>query len=90
MIYRRKKIDRNEPEAISKLSHIREHDLAVTLSLVMVTISGVSERSFDGAGLVQFMGKAKSKVSLPTRGHQISDNPIKDQSAALDSQRLRD
>ena len=43
----------------------------------MVTISGVSERSPDGTGLVQLMGKSKGEVSLPARGHQITDHSNK-------------
>ena len=77
-------VNTSEPPAVG------EHDLAVTLSLVMVAISGVGERSLDGAGPVQVMGKAKGQVSLPASGDQITDNPIKDQATALDPHRLRD
>ena len=44
----------------------------------MVAVSGVSERSPEGAVLVQVMGKAKGQVSLPASGYQITDDPIKD------------
>ena len=74
----------------SELPAISEHDLGVTLSLVMVAVSGVGERGLEGAGWVQVMGKAKSQVSLPARGHQITDHPIKDQATTLDPHRLRD
>ena len=43
----------------SELPAISEHDLGVTLSLVMIAIGGVSEGGLDGAGLIQLMGKAK-------------------------------
>jgi hypothetical protein len=43
----------------------------------MVAVSGVSERSPEGAVLVQLMGKAKGQVSLPASGDQITDDPIK-------------
>ena len=77
-------INVSEPPAIS------EHDLGVVQSLVMVAVSGVSERRPEGAGWVQLMGKSKGQVSLSARGDQITDNPIKDQAAALDPHRLRD
>ena len=48
------------------------------LSLVMIAISGVGDRSLEGAVPVQVMGKAKGQVSLPARGDQVTDHPIKD------------
>ena len=69
---------------------VSEHDLGVTLSVVMVAVSGVGERGLEGAGWVQLMGKANGQVSLPARGDQITDNPIKDQATPLYPHRLRD
>ena len=64
--------------------------MGVVQSLVMFAVNGVGERSPEGAVLVQSMGKANRQVSLPARGDQITDNPIKDQATALDPHRLRD
>ena len=64
--------------------------MGVVQSLVMFAISGVSERGPEGAVLVQLMGKAKRQVSLPACGHQITDDPIKDQATPLYPHRLRD
>ena len=64
--------------------------MGVVQSLVMFTVNSVGERGPEGAALVQLMGKANGQVSLPTRGDQITDNPIKDQATTLDPHRLRD
>ena len=64
--------------------------MGIVQSLVMFAVSGVGECSPEGAALVQLMGKAKRQVSLPARGDQITDHPIKDQATTLDPHRLRD
>ena len=64
--------------------------MGVVQSLVMFAVNGVGERSPEGAVLVQLMGKANRQVSLPARGDQITDHPIKNQATALDPHRLRD
>ena len=64
--------------------------MGVVQSLVMFAVSGVGERSPEDAVLVQLMGKANGQVSLPARGHQITDDPIKDQATPLYPHRLRD
>ena len=56
--------------------------MGVVQSLLMFAANGVGEHSPERTALVQLMGKANGQGSLPARGDQITDNPIKDQATA--------